>query len=467
MTQDGRKSTRMLVGPCLSVVLAALGISITAVTLPDVSREFSSANSDVALIVAVYVLATTALIVPVGRAGDLYGKRLVLLIGLVLYLLGAIFSAAAAGLTSLTLARLVQGVGAAAMLAMPMAQVRDVVSNTHVGRWMGVIGTMSAIGTASGPALGGLLTASFGWRAVYLAQIPFTAIALILCFWLLSDEKRVETARQINLASAVLLAACLGALSFAISSAYEGFDTNLALYLTVAIFAGVAFFAAEARATAPILPLGLMDARHLQLSLLLNALVSLVMMGMLVVGPFYLTGGLGLTTAQMGLAMSIGPISAALSGIPAGRLIEKIGTHQGVVLGAVAVMVGTGAMSALPYFWGISGFGVAFMMLAPGYQIFLAALNTSVIAATVPENRGVMSGLLNLSRNFGFIIGTSVVSGVFWALADWRTGVVNDALSVQQAMAGTFLIACGLTALVVFLAVVTRRLSVKPEIEPS
>ena len=457
-TKTDKKQTedqpiKKLFGPCLSVVLASLGISIVAVTLPELSQKFSETNPDVTLIVTIYILATTALIVPVGRAGDIFGKRNVLMFGLILYILGAVMSILAELFPFLIIGRLVQGIGAAAMLAMPMAQVRDIVPEGHVGRWMGVMGVMSAIGTASGPSLGGIVTAIFDWRAVYVLQIPLASFALLFCFTLPRERSNSNLSRNLDLAGASTLAVFLAALTFAISNISDGFNTNVAILFTISIVACILFLVIETHVKSPILPLALLQSKGLRVSLLMNVLISLVMMGILVVGPFFLTQGLGLTTAQMGLAMSIGPISSALCGIPAGRLTEKIGPSRAVILGAMSVTVGAAAMAGLPYLWGIIGFALAFILLAPGYQLFLAALNTSVMESATHENRGLISGLLNLSRNFGFIIGVTAMSLLFWSLANWRMESLKETLAIRQAMAGTFLVSCLLAFTVAVLAV--------------
>ena len=446
-----------LFGPCLSMALAALGTSTAAVTLPELSFEFQSSSIDPTLVVAVYILATTALIVPVGRAGDLFGKRTVLACGLTLYVLGAILAFHANTLPVLVIGRFVQGAGAAAMMAMPLALVRDNISSDQVGRWMGVMGTMSAIGTASGPAIGGMIVASFGWRYVYLMQIPVAMFALAFCLIHVQNRKHADNAKGIDLVGAFLLALFLACLALFVSGLKNGFDPSSATCLVVAIAAIWAFVHFEIRTATPIIPFKLLRSKQLRTSVAMNAIISMVMMGILVVGPFFLVEGLGLTTAQMGLAMSVGPISAALSGIPAGRLTEKTGTGRTVVVGASAMVVATATMAGLPVLFGLSGFIVAFMLLAPGYQVFLAALNTSVMEGSSEQDRGVTSGVLNLSRNFGFTLGAGLISSLFWSLAGSGSGTGNGSQMIGIAMAGTFSTCCAMALFVTMLAVISNR----------
>ncbi len=454
----GQNSTlTVLSGPSLSIILAALGISSAAVTLPAVSVSFQGRSLDPTLVVAVYILAITALIVPVGRAGDLYGKRAVLVSGLSLFSLGAFLAFVAPTLPVLIASRFVQGAGAAAMMAMPLASVRDLVSSGQIGRWMGVMGTMSAIGTASGPAIGGAVVASFGWRAVYLLQIPIALVALMLCLMCLQNSKRLDKQEAIDLPGAGALAICFGAFTLLLSDMANGFDTSVVTLTALAGVSFVAFLAIEANTDSPIIPPSLLRSQHLLACLAMNAIVSLVMMGILLVGPFFLVEGLGLTTAQMGLVLSVGPISSALSGIPAGWFTERMGAGRAMIAGALAMVVACAAMAALPFFFGLGGFILAFVLLAPSYQVILAALNTAVMENASEQDRGVTSGVLNLSRNFGFILGATSVSTVFWSLASFGTGIADGARIISFALAGTFAMCFVLAVGVVLLAVFSHR----------
>lgn len=443
---EQNNSTKAILGPSVSIILAALGISAAAVVLPEVSLEFQDSVFDPSLVVSAYILAVTALIVPAGRAGDVFGKRTVLIYGLILFTIGVLIASFATTLPVLIASRFLQGAGAAAMMAMPLAQVREIAPAGQTGRWMGVMGTMSAIGTASGPALAGGLAGSFDWRAVFLVQIPLAACALTLSAVFLKNSTRDNAQNRIDFAGAVALIIFLAAFVLMISDIKNGIDLSVVLLLVISIFSFSGFWVIESRTKVPLIPLKLLRSVRLRISFILNAAVSLIMMGILIIGPFYLTLGLGLTTAQMGLVMSVGPITSALSGMPAGRLTEKLGPQRTVVFGLSGMIIATAAMAGLPYLFGLSGFILAFMVLTPSYQVFLAALNTSVMERTLEHDQGVTSGLLNLSRNLGFILGASTMGAVFWSIASFDTGLKDDMHNISRAMAGTFACTCVLVS---------------------
>ena len=151
----------------------------------------------------------------------------------------------------------------------------------------------------------------------------------------------------------------------------------------------------------------------LRAGLAMSALVSTVVMATLVVGPFYLARALGLDTALVGIVMSVGPVIAALTGVPAGRLVDRFGTQRMTLSGLAGMVVGCLALSMAPATPGIVGYIVAIAIITANYALFQAANNTAVMADVAPGQRGVISGMLNLSRNLGLITGASLMVAVF------------------------------------------------------
>jgi MFS family permease len=145
----------------------------------------------------------------------------------------------------------------------------------------------------------------------------------------------------------------------------------------------------------------------------MNVLVSTVMMATLVIGPFYLSRALGLDAALVGMVMTIGPIISILSGVPAGRLVDRLGAPFVVIVALIEMAVGSLALSVLPAMFGTAGYIAAIFVLTPGYQLFQAANNTAVMKDVSADQRGVISGMLNLSRNLGLITGASLMGAVF------------------------------------------------------
>ncbi|HNH49653.1 MAG TPA: MFS transporter, partial [Myxococcota bacterium] len=169
-----------LAGLSLLMLLSSLGTSIANVALPAVARAFAAPFSQVQWVVLAYLLGVTTFIVSAGRLGDLYGRRRLLVAGLLLFGGAAALSGVAPWLWLVIGARALQGLGAAVLMALSLALVGEVVPKERTGAAMGLMGTTSAVGTALGPSLGGLLTDQWGWRAIFAAQVPLSMVALFL-----------------------------------------------------------------------------------------------------------------------------------------------------------------------------------------------------------------------------------------------------------------------------------------------
>jgi MFS family permease len=150
------------------MLLASLGTSIANVALPSLARAFAATFAEVRWVVVAYLLAITTLSVGVGRLGDRFGRRRVLLAGLAVFTLASAAAGLATGLGGLVAARAVQGAGAAAMMTLVLALVGEILPKDRTGSAMGLLGTMSAIGTALGPSLGGVLIGAFGDRRAHV-----------------------------------------------------------------------------------------------------------------------------------------------------------------------------------------------------------------------------------------------------------------------------------------------------------
>lgn len=400
----------------LSMLLPSLGNSIANVGLPTLSRAFDASFQQAQWIVLAYLLASTSLIVGVGRLGDLVGRRRLLLAGIVLFTVASVLCGSAPALGLLIAARAAQGVGAAVMMALTLAVVGETVPKATIGSAMGLLGTMSAIGTALGPSLGGVLIDALGWRAMFLVNVPLGLVTFLLARRHLPLDRRLahaERARFDHLGT-LLLALTLAAYALATTVGGRGhFGPRNAALLAAAALGVVLFVRAEARATSPLMPLAMFRAPGLSAGLVTSTLVSTVMMATLVVGPFYLSRGLGLAAVRVGLLLSVGPLLAAVTGVLAGRVVDRFGARRTTTAGLAAMAAGCSLVSILPAVLGIAGYVAPVVVVTIGYSLFQTANNTAVMADVLPDRRGVVSGLLNLSRNLGLVTGASVMGAVF------------------------------------------------------
>ncbi|MBX9795215.1 MAG: MFS transporter, partial [Burkholderiaceae bacterium] len=173
------------------------------------------------------------------------------------------------------------------------------------------------------------------------------------------------------------------------------------------------FLFAETKAASPLICFAMFRDPSLNAGLAMSALVSTVMMGTLVVGPFYLARALGLEAAVVGLVMSVGPLVAAVAGVPAGRLADRFGAQRMAIAGLTGMALGSFILSALPATLGIPGYVAPMVVITAGYALFQTANNSAVMGDIRPDQRGVISGMLGLSRNLGLITGASLMGAVF------------------------------------------------------
>jgi MFS family permease len=432
--QDGAPAFGLaLAALSLAVLLASLGTSIANVGLPALAQAFGASFQSVQWVVLAYLLAVTALVVGAGRLGDVVGRRRLMLAGIALFAAASASSGAAPTLGWLVAARAAQGAGAAVMMALAMALVGGTVPKERTGRAMGLLGTMSALGTALGPSLGGALIAGFGWRAIFLAPVPLGILAFALAWRTLpadrpsttkssgSDAKgtlpadRPSTTERpgFDAAGTGLLALALAAYALAMTVGRGDFGWPNGALLAAAAVAGALFLRVERRAASPLIRPAMLRDPALREALVTSALVATVMMATLVVGPFYLARGLGLDAAAIGLAMSAGPVVAALAGVPAGRLVDRFGPERMTLAGLGAMAAGAGLLALMPARFGVAGYLAAIAILTAGYAAVQAANNTAAMRDVPADRRGVVSGLLNLARNLGLVTGASAMGAVF------------------------------------------------------
>lgn len=453
-TGDGRPAVAAL---SLAVLLSSLGTSITNVALPTLAATLPATFAEVQSVVLAYLLASTATVVAAGRLGDLLGQRRLLLAGLGLFTAASLAGAMAPSFGALVAARAAQGLGAAIMLALGLALVGETVPRAQLGRAMGLLGTMSAVGTALGPALGGAAIAACGWRCVFLVLVPLGLLALLLAHQgLPASRRRQAPAGAFDGGGAVLLALVLCGAALATTRGHGGAVWS-GVALPCAALAGLGLFVwVERRAASPLVDLAALREPGLAGGLATAMLVATVMMATLVVGPFHLARALHLEAAQVGLLMAVGPFAAAVAGVPAGRVVDRWGVPRAVLAGLAGIAAGAGMLAVLSRQGSVPGYVVPVVGMTAAYALFQAANNTLVVARAAPDRRGVVSGLLNLARNLGLMLGTTLLGAVFASAGGAGDPASARAHAVAQGTGLTFGVATLLVGLALGIAVASQ-----------
>jgi MFS family permease len=275
-------------------------------------------------------------------------------------------------------------------------------------------------------------------------------LAFLLAYQYLPVDRRRQQAERtgFDVLGTLLLAVTLVAYALAMTMGRGSFSALNGALLVAALIGGGLFVLTQARAASPLIRLAVFRDPLLSAGFAMSALVTTVLMATLVVGPFYLSHGLGLDLALVGIVMSVGPIVVALTGVPAGRLVDRVGAQLLTVIGLVGITVGAFSLSVIPAAFGIPGYIAPIVVITIGYALFQTANNTAVMKDVPADRRGVISGILNLSRNLGLITGASAMGAVY-ALA---SGTSNITAARPEAVAAGMQITFGVGAVLLVVA---------------
>jgi MFS family permease len=348
-------------------------------------------------------------------------------------------------------------------MALTMAFVGETVPKARTGSAMGLLGTMSAIGTALGPSLGGVLIAGLGWQAIFLVNVPLGIASFVLAYRHLPNDRRCASNVRpgFDRVGTLVLALTLAAYALAMTMGHGSVGPLNAALLLAAVVGASLFVLAETKAASPLIRLALFRDPALSAGLAMSSLVSTVVMATLVVGPFYLSRALGLDAAMVGLVLSVGPAAAALIGVPAGRLADRFGAQRMTIVGLIAMTAGSFALSTMPTTLALTGYMASVVVITVGYALFQTANNTAVMTDVGAEQRGVISGMLNLSRNLGLITGASLMGAVFTLASGTADITTAHPDTVAAGLRATFAVAAILVAAALAVAAANCRRNVR------
>ena len=402
------KSQRIPITPVLTLALAALlaslATSIANIALPQIGQHFSLPLGQTQWVIQSYLIATTLGVLIAGSIGDRLGRWRVLRGSLLLFCVGSALAALAPSFPALILARALQGFAAAGLISLSLACARDL-SESHTGRLIGLMGSLSAVGTALGPGLGGVLVTLAGWRASFVLLL-----ALAVLGWVLSLVRPAVDAPETKVTSAKR--AMAGSVPFATTLLLLALGLIRLPELDGAVLVAAGVLAA---AFLHKRPLALTDLSPL--GLIANALVAATMMSTLILTPFYLTGTLGLSLHYAGLLMTLGPCISIFAGAISGIITDRFMPAHVRSAGLSLMALGCAVLGLFSTTTEIAPYVIGILLLTPAYQLFQAANNTLLISGSPADRRGEISAWLGLSRNIGLISGAAVSALVYQHIA--------------------------------------------------
>ena len=408
---------RALALVCVAFFMVVLDVAIVNVALPTIQQDLEISRSTLQWIVTAYSLAFGGFLLLGGRAADIFGRRRVFMVGMVIFTLGSLACALSSSGLALIIFRAIQGFGGAivspATLAIISAAFRHggAERNKAFGIWGGVAGS----GAAAGVLLGGVLVEYLGWEWIFLVNVPVGIAIFALAPWLIS-EGRVEGAdRRVDPLSAVLVTAGLVSFVYAMSKAPDnGWTSGRTIGFTAAAVVLIGIFLwRELRTDAPLVPLWIFQLRPVTVANAVGALLGGAIFGGFFLLTLYMQQVLGYSPLQAGVAF----LATAGTTIPAAAISQALVTRVGVK----PVMLTGLLLMAFAYFWytqlpteGHFWTNLFVPFFASGFGLAFIFIPLSLAALTVVEDRiaGISSGLLNTSQQIGGALGVAIMSTI-------------------------------------------------------
>jgi MFS transporter, DHA2 family, multidrug resistance protein len=419
------------------LVMAVIDGSIANVALPTIARDLDASPAFSIWIVNGYQVAATIALLPLASLGEIIGYRRIYLAGVVLFTLASLLCALADSLVLLTIARVLQGFGAAGIMSVNSALLRFIYPHALLGRGIGVNALVVAVSAAAGPTLASIILAVATWPYLFAINVPLGIITLALGWRYLPHTSR--SVHAFDWQSAGLSAITFGIGIAAIDSAGHGEALYLCLAeFVIAALAGILLAYRQLHLPAPLLPIDLLRIPIFALSIGTSVTSFCGQMLALVAIPFYLENHFHYSAVQIGLLITPWPIAVACAAPLGGRLVER---YPAGLLGGIGLLLfstGLGALAFMPaaampldVIWrmALAGFG---------FGLFQTPNNRTMIAAAPRERAGGASGMLGTARLLGQTIGAALVALFLGRYAEQGTRI-SLMVAAAVALAGAVL----------------------------
>jgi EmrB/QacA subfamily drug resistance transporter len=424
-----------IAGISISLFMMNLDTSIVSVGLPTMIKSLKTTFASAQWFVLAYLLVLTALITAAGRLGDIVGKKKLYLAGIAIFTIASLLCGVSNSAILFILFRGLQGVGAALILALSMAIATELTPKKQLGKIMGVLSTITALGIACGPTIGGILLSTFGWQSMFLVNVPFGIMAYGLGYKYITSSN-IKKRVPIDRVGIILLAITLSAYCFGMTKIEKnGFANPLVLtLLAVTIIGLLAFIRLEKKIAHPLINVTIFKSRLISKNLVTTVLVYTVIITTVILPPFYLLKAANYSIVQVGLIMSFGPLLVIAFSMYAGKIADKYGAKNVMFYAVVTIAIGCFCMSTITPADNIEGYLWRIGIIALGLNFFKTPNNTVIMEVAQPDQRGLLSGFLSLSRILGQITGTTVMGVIFAVLS----GVSGSSNTIRSSQAITY-----------------------------
>ncbi len=426
--------------------MATLDAGIVNVALPVITSKLGTDISMAQWVVTAYLLIITSLLPVFGRAGDMYGQRRIYTTGVAIFTLSSVLCGLSPTIWMLTGSRIIQAIGASMMMSNGPAIIVLTFRPQERGRALGSMGTVVAMGSVVGPALGGILVGSFGWGSIFFVNIPIGIICFIAGRMLL--PKGIHKDETFDFTGSFLFAAgiCSILLTLSHGGSWGWISWQVVTGAAAGFVAITAFVILEKRLKHPMLDLSMFRIWPFTAGNLSGFFSFVAMFSNMILLPFYLSTIHHISPSKIGLLITPFPVVMGLVAPVSGYLSERV-SH--VKLTTAGLAITTTALLFISRFSATTGMAeVAIMqaMMGLGNGLFQSPNNNSVISSVPREKTGIAGGIGALMRNMGMVTGTALAVSIFQAGKSSSSGTQIDAFLHGYNMAvltGAVIAACG------------------------
>ena len=398
----------------IGVFMATLDGSIVNVALPTLTEYFKTDITTIEWVVMAYLLTITSLLLSLGRLSDMFGRKTIFAGGLAIFTIGSGLCAVSTTEGQLILYRVIQGVGAAMLMATGVAIITHAFPPRERGKAMGLIGTVVAIGSMAGPVAGGFLIENVGWQYIFYINIPVGIFGTAMALAVLRKDETIR-GQTFDVAGALTLFISLVSLLLALSRGQElGWGSK---YITFLFGSSILFFIifiiAENKARQP-----MMELRHFRnrpfAAANISALISFIaMFSVILLMPFFLEKELGYSPQEVGIVFLAVPLVMSVVSPVSGWLSDRTSSY---ILSSTGVGIASISILWLGFLDASSGFldvVLRLSLLGLGMGLFQAPNNSIIMGSLPKEQLGIAAGTLGTMRNMGMVIGVAVSGAVF------------------------------------------------------
>ena len=394
--------------------MVTLDGSIVNVALPVMSSELNASMGDIEWVASIYLVVTCATILIFGRLGDMIGKVRIFQIGVILFTIGSLLCSISGTLPLLIGARVVQGLGSAAALANNQGIITESFPPDERGKALGFVSTFVALGSMTGPTLGGMILTVLPWTYIFLINIPVGVLSFLIGLRTLPNKKPAKPGRLDAKGSVLLLLSIL-----LLFGSFTLLQNGVSLPIIIGIIAGavflVLFIVVEKRMDDPLVPIGIFKNKMFSLNLftMLTAFVAIGANNIIM--PFYLQDARQFSPGMAGLLMTVIPLITAVMGPISGTMSDHIGSELPTMIGLIFTTIGLGLMTMLGIDTTIAVIILFLAVIAVGSALFQSPNNSLVMGSVSRDELGLVGSLAGLVRNMGMSVGITAGTSLLYS----------------------------------------------------